>query len=40
VPGAPGVQRPGLPGRPALQLPRRPAPAVVAPKGKKPKDVR
>jgi FecR protein len=41
VPGAPGLQRPGLPGRPGLQLPRRPAPAVVAPRGKKqPRDVR
>ena len=41
VPGAPGLQRPGLSGRPALQLPRRPAPAVVpAPRGKKQRDVR
>ena len=41
VPGAPGLQRPGLSGRPALQLPRRQAPAVVpAPRGKKQRDVR
>jgi hypothetical protein len=41
VPGAPGVQRPGPSGRPALQLPRRPAPAVVpAPRDKKRRDVR
>ena len=39
APGAPGVQRPGPSGRPGLQLPRRPAPAAVAPRGKK-KDVR
>ncbi|MFO1110347.1 MAG: FecR domain-containing protein [Bradyrhizobium sp.] len=32
----PRLQQPGGPGRPALQLPRRPAPALAPPKGRKP----